>query len=160
MDRWVCGARKWAYESCTEIRDAAMTVERQGRLKRYLGVLTPLTNIVTLPSTLAHEATHAAFAVPFADDVVLSIYPEVYIGVDYQDDAPESWMQIVMLAPLTMGLVTGFVTLIWLAVSGERPSLLSGGLIGLWWLHYTLSGLGDLAMQPDAGEARFDGVDC
>lgn len=117
----------------------------QDALERCLAVFVPLANIVTLPSTLLHEATHAVVAVPFADDVVLSIYPDVYIGVDFQDNAPRAWIQVVSLAPLTMGLIMGALTAIWLVFLGSTPSLLTSGLIGLWWLHYTLSGYGDVA---------------
>ena len=129
-------------------------------IREVADAVAPLANIATLPSTLAHELTHAVVAMPYADDVFLSVYPEVFIGVDYQDNAPRAAKVATAAAPLVSGAVMGTLTLAVLLATDVSPNFTTGVLLAFWWAHYTISSIGDfpLAERNSQGERAEDGT--
>lgn len=100
-----------------------------------------LASIVTLPPAIAHEATHAVAALPWAERVGVVIEPtdlDAAVGVDWREDAPGWASWVVGYAPLVLGLCVG-VAALWRIVTEGVPAgtdLAYAAILGCWWAIY------------------------
>jgi hypothetical protein len=105
-----------------------------------------LATAVTLPPTLAHEATHYLLARPWAADVrlrgLLSARPVCEVGA-WADEAPRWGPVLAAYGPLVCGLLLALAGLLWAAVVGvgqlprTTQTWLLAGVAAIWWGIYS-----------------------
>ena len=104
--------------------------------------------LFSLPATLLHEATHAAFSAPWSRELALVMNPrgvEAAVHVDWQEDAPRLAVALAHLAPAIVGSVLAImVSVYWLGSGGQLPATVAGwGRLSIacwcWWIYVTPS---------------------
>ena len=105
--------------------------------------------LFSLPATLLHEATHAAFSAPWSRELALVMNPrgvEAAVHVDWQEDAPRLAVALAHLAPAIVGSALAIlVAVYWLATPGiGLPATVAGwGRLSIacwcWWIYVTPS---------------------
>jgi hypothetical protein len=93
----------------------------------------------SLPSTLAHEVTHAALAYPFADELALVIKPRPAVVANW-GDAPRAAVKASHYGPFVGGVVMAIAAVVWMFTGGRPPSttnewLTLVALVGAWYIY-------------------------
>jgi hypothetical protein len=112
-------------------------------MSRAVGLLRSIVATVTLPPTLAHEATHGVIAAPWADELALVVDPagvDAALGVDWKDDVPAWALVLSAYGPLVVGALVGVAGIVRLAAGGvprEPTRLVVLGVLAIWWSIYS-----------------------
>lgn len=113
--------------------------------------------LLTAPPAIAHEVTHAAVAVPWADKVYVrgvTRFHGAAVLFDWPDDVPWWAPVLASLAPFLAGCVGGVVAL-WLFVSSglDPPTtamrVAQWSIIAAWWSVFAIPSRADLATAND-----------
>ena len=117
-----------------------------------------LSVVVSLPPTMAHEATHALFARPFASRVTVAntLSAEPSCRVWWAEETPAWAIALAALAPLLVGILVGLLGLSWIVLVRYVPATAEGWLVAsiatTWWGIYVTPSLSDLLTALRASE--------
>lgn len=97
---------------------------------QYLGVA------ILLPAVLAHELTHAVFALPFGRVEKVTLVPPEATLI-YPSGTSRFWIRLANLAPTLVGTVIGLPVGWWILTHLALNLAIIGYLVGSWMV-YTL----------------------
>lgn len=101
-----------------------------------VGRLNRVALLVMLPAVVAHELTHAAFALPFGRVESITIVPPK-ATLYYPAGTPTPAIRLANLAPTLVGVLGGVPAMVWLITHMSPNIAVAGYLVGSWGV-YTL----------------------
>ena len=121
-----------------------------------------LTGLVTWPAVAAHEATHAALAWPWADEMHIRLgLTGAAVSVDWRRDG---WLvNVSHFGPTLLGLFVGVVATVAITMT-ELTLNFTGSpaltlALGVYWAVYTMPSRADFDVGSNHGRESGPGVD-
>lgn len=124
-------------------------------------------NVAVYPSAVAHELTHAAVAVAWAERMDIDLHPLAGgygVNIQWRDDVERWQIALVSLAPFIAGMVALAVTLVlWVAGGAGLPTSGTGlaklSIVAMWWVLYVVPSSADVGAAINGGERKDERVD-